>query len=625
MVGKSCINFVKCHVPQPKLLTVLWWAGQTRSVGEIRLPDNEASKLMTDYPRHPRFHLRVRKPDQALVIASGTAKYTFDVLAQKRKRRIVNSTTLSVAKAAAGDSLEAKKFRTMETMNELGILGVKDSRIGDSGMRISGEKRRVSIACELVMSPSILFLDEPTSGLDAYNLFNVVESLATLARDCHRTVVFMIHQPRSNIVALFDQLVLLAQGKLVLFDILPLWLVPPLMFGRIVYGLVRLVPTVAAFCKFILTLILFNLTTPSVVLLFSIAFSGISIASLVGTLAMRFKCLALYGSLINRETVVPVFQWLHTISFFHAAFEALTVNELRYLQLKQVKYGVELDVPAATILSIFGLRVEILLQTISALSLTLCFSPNDLLLNTPSPRGAQAQRYGSHCPFIPSTMLAAGAESKALLQRLITGTLRPSEHKQPSQNVVAVDCQTIRVRDGEQYTLGLARVSIVDFNGVVLLDIFVSPTLPVVDYRTRVHEIRKHDLDNGQPFVDVKQLVEELFRGALVVGHSLEHHLDALAIKHPSQQLRDTAVLGARVQSGWTPSLKKLFASELQVTIQNDKRSSVEDARAAMAIYRMYQRDWNEPLCLSDAFNPVTRMISLFSKLGQSRAGTTVV
>jgi len=62
--------------------------------------------------------------------------------------------------------------------------------------------------------------------------------------------------------------------------------------------------------------------------------------------------------LINRETVVPVLQWLHTISFFHAAFEALAVNELRYLQLKQVKYGVELDVPAATILSIFGLRAE---------------------------------------------------------------------------------------------------------------------------------------------------------------------------------------------------------------------------------------------------------------------------
>ena len=43
------------------------------------------------------------------------------------------------------------------------------------------------------------------------------------------------------------------------------------------------------------------------------------------------------GLLINRESVTPAFQWLHTISFFHAAFEALCVNELRYLQLKEVK------------------------------------------------------------------------------------------------------------------------------------------------------------------------------------------------------------------------------------------------------------------------------------------------
>lgn len=114
-------------------------------------------------------------------------------------------------------SLEAKKYRTLETMNELGILGIKDSRIGSAGRRSisGGEKRRVSIACELVTSPSILFLDEPTSGLDAFNALSVVESLVTLARDYNRTVVFTIHQPRSNIVSLFDQLIVLAQGKLV--------------------------------------------------------------------------------------------------------------------------------------------------------------------------------------------------------------------------------------------------------------------------------------------------------------------------------------------------------------------------------------------------------------------------
>ena len=65
---------------------------------------------------------------------------------------------------------------------------------------------------------------------------------------------------------------------------------PPLVFGSIIYGLVGLVPTAAAFWKFMLTLILFNLTTASIILLLSIAFASVSVASLVGTLIMLFKC-----------------------------------------------------------------------------------------------------------------------------------------------------------------------------------------------------------------------------------------------------------------------------------------------------------------------------------------------
>jgi ABC-type multidrug transport system ATPase subunit len=63
----------------------------------------------------------------------------------------------------------------------------------------------------------LLYLTDIDSrtGLDSFNAFNVVDSLVSLARDYKRTVVFTIHQPRSNIVALFDQLVVLAMGKLV--------------------------------------------------------------------------------------------------------------------------------------------------------------------------------------------------------------------------------------------------------------------------------------------------------------------------------------------------------------------------------------------------------------------------
>lgn len=127
---------------------------------------------------------------------------------------IVISALLRLPKSMSDDS---KKLRAIETMNELGILSIKDQLIGNEENRgiSGGEKRRVAIACELVTSPSILFLDEPTSGLDAYNAYNVVESLVKLARNFNRTVVFTIHQPRSNIVSLFDKLVLLANGSLV--------------------------------------------------------------------------------------------------------------------------------------------------------------------------------------------------------------------------------------------------------------------------------------------------------------------------------------------------------------------------------------------------------------------------
>ena len=74
---------------------------------------------------------------------------------------------------------------------------------------------------------------------------------------------------------------------------------------------------------------------------------------------LNVSSLLFTGLLINRKSVPALFQWLHTVSFFHAAFEALAVNELRYLQLHEEKYGVNIDVPAAAILSTFGLRAGV--------------------------------------------------------------------------------------------------------------------------------------------------------------------------------------------------------------------------------------------------------------------------
>ncbi|KAG8748122.1 hypothetical protein FRC10_008855 [Ceratobasidium sp. 414] len=662
----SAAGLVLVIASAPHEFLVFWYIGRaqkTKGLRAIQLPADENAKLMADHIPASLYFSDVSytldghqilsdicggaQPGQVLAImgASGAGKSTLlDLLARKPKRGTVGGVTLINGNDVSDDvfrglvgfvdqedtlmgtltvyetvlysallrlpremSLAAKRYRTLETIHELGLDAIKDSRIGESGRRSisGGEKRRVSIACELVTSPSILFLDEPTSGLDAYNAFNVVESLVALARDFKRTVIFTIHQPRSNIVSMFDQLILLAQGRVVysgeyakcqayfegighacppgfniadylidltmhargekngglrsatslslsetpdeetgllpqssrsasenqpeesaepqtrpnvpsesasatgnfiqrkssqlfealssssrtdvpstlppklaalvqaytdsdvassvlgevarlkatggavlpegggrvraswitqfrilsgrafknlyrdpallaahylssvavaclfffalalfgfsclsilgvfanerllfmrersngyystltyfsskvLFDILPLRVVPPLVFGGLVYGIVGLVPELATFWKFMLTLVLFNLTTASVVLFISVVVAQTSVASLVGTLVMLFNLL-FTGLLINRDSIPHSLEWLYYFSFFHAGFEALAVNELKYLTLRQNKFGVQLEVPAATILSTFGLRAQ---------------------------------------------------------------------------------------------------------------------------------------------------------------------------------------------------------------------------------------------------------------------------
>lgn len=58
--------------------------------------------------------------------------------------------------------------------------------------RSGGEKRRVTIAIQILTDPKVLFLDEPTSGLDAFTAMSIIEVLQSLAAE-GRTLVMTIH------------------------------------------------------------------------------------------------------------------------------------------------------------------------------------------------------------------------------------------------------------------------------------------------------------------------------------------------------------------------------------------------------------------------------------------------
>lgn len=124
--------------------------------------------------------------------------------------------TLTMACSLRLPASAAKEEAVEELIRKLGLTSCADSFVGDAKTRglSGGEKKRLSIGCELLNSPALMFLDEPTTGLDAFQSVKVVESLKTLAQD-GRTVICTVHQPRSSVFEMFDDLVLLANGQVV--------------------------------------------------------------------------------------------------------------------------------------------------------------------------------------------------------------------------------------------------------------------------------------------------------------------------------------------------------------------------------------------------------------------------
>ena len=82
----------------------------------------------------------------------------------------------------------------------------------------------------------------------------------------------------------------------------------------------------------------------------------------------------------------------------------------------------------------------------------------------------------------------------------------------------------------------------VNWDGNILIDTFVRVKQPVTDFRTHVSGIYPCDIiaDDAMEFEDCRDMVAELIRDKILIGHGLKNDLNVLFLDHPWHQIRDS-------------------------------------------------------------------------------------
>ncbi|BFZ63091.1 hypothetical protein YB2330_004209 [Saitoella coloradoensis] len=215
---KQILTSISAHVPRGEILAILGSSGSGKTTllnilaqrnqnggkttigGEMWV--NDGVKLTNEVVREVGTYVE----QEDALLGSLTVRETLEFAAR-----------LALPNLSRADRNE----RVTTLLRAFGLTEQADTQIGTAFARrkgiSGGQKRRVSVACQIISMPRLVFLDEPTSGLDSAASREVISHLRSFARAHGMIIVCSIHQPSSATFGLFDKTLLLSRGKQIYF------------------------------------------------------------------------------------------------------------------------------------------------------------------------------------------------------------------------------------------------------------------------------------------------------------------------------------------------------------------------------------------------------------------------
>ncbi|SBS87386.1 ABC transporter G family member 2, putative [Plasmodium ovale] len=112
-----------------------------------------------------------------------------------------------------------KKLKELvySVLDIMSLTHVKDTIVGDAFVRgiSGGQRKRLSIANEILSNPPLLLMDEPTSGLDSSSALSLIECIQRIANISNTTIISSLHQPSSQVFSKFDRLIAITNGYII--------------------------------------------------------------------------------------------------------------------------------------------------------------------------------------------------------------------------------------------------------------------------------------------------------------------------------------------------------------------------------------------------------------------------